>query len=426
MDQIHPRVTLVGLNYQPEPTGIAPYTSGLATGLAKLGWDVRAITAFPHYPAWKIAEGYRGHLIRQWIEGVRVTRLRPYMPKNPSGLKRAWLEVGFGLRAAVTPWGRPKVVILVSPALFATAVALVRARLTPGRPAVVVWVQDLYSLGVAETGALGDRGSRVMKLIEGAVFRRADSVVVIHDRFRRYVTDSLGVRPDAVEVVRNWTHIRSFAIDRKMYRARFNWGSDVIVLHAGNMGAKQALENVVAAAQLADAQDAHVRFVLLGNGNQRDALELMSLGVSRIEFLDSLSDQDFQGAMAAADILLVNEKPGVAEMAVPSKLTSYFSAMRPVIVATDSGSISAQEIENAGAGVRVDAGDPHALLLAALDLGRDLVRSEAMGASGKSFQEKELSESTAISHYAEIIKSLTLGHRRSYPAISWFIRGRHD
>lgn len=401
-----PRVTIVGLNYIPEPTGIAPYTSGLAAGLVGKGWSVRAITAFPHYPAWKITDGYSGRVIRESRDGVDVIRLRPFIPKVLSGVKRALFELFFGVSASCRSWGSPDVVVLVSPALFATAIALIRARFSPKRPPVVIWVQDLYSLGVAETGALGARGARVMTALEGAVLRRANSVVVIHDRFRRHVESTLRVPSHKVSVVRNWTHLRPILVDRAEHRKKLGWADETVVLHAGNMGAKQALENVVDAARLADSRGDKVRFVLLGNGNQRRSLEALGQGVARLQFIDSLDDEHFQGAMAAADILLVNEKSGVAEMAVPSKLTSYFAAGRPVIVATDLGSITSEEVEAAGAGMRVDAEDPIALLDAALSLGADGDSAERYGAAGTAYQRRILSQPHAISHYADIITGL--------------------
>jgi len=400
------RVTVIGLNYSPEPTGIAPYTAGLATGLAKIGFDVRAITAFPHYPAWAISDGYVGRTIREVISGVKVTRVRPYIPARLNGVNRLLLEIGFGFRAAFGKWGRPDVVVLVSPALFATALISIRAKLSPSRPSIVIWVQDLYSLGVTETGALGAVGARVMAAFESVTLKRADVVVAIHDRFKKYIASTLAVRAERVEVVRNWTHLDPVQLERDRYRAKFGWGDETVVLHAGNMGAKQALENVVEAARLADQSNSSIRFVLLGNGNQRAAIVAHAAGVDRIDFMDSLGDEDFQGAMAAADILLVNEKPGVAEMAVPSKLTSYFAAGRPVIAATDLGSITADEIMSADAGVRVNAGDAEELLRASIALGQNKVLADSYGKNGADFQKRVLSAESAISKYAEIINSL--------------------
>jgi hypothetical protein len=49
----------IGINYAPEPTGIGPYTTGMAEGLARRGWGVDVITGFPHYPWWRIPEEHR-------------------------------------------------------------------------------------------------------------------------------------------------------------------------------------------------------------------------------------------------------------------------------------------------------------------------------------------------------------------------------
>jgi glycosyltransferase involved in cell wall biosynthesis len=316
------------------------------------------------------------------------------------------MELSFGFNSVFSKWGSPDSIILVSPALFAVAIAQVRARLFHPEIPVIVWVQDIYTRGVEETGAMGPGGASVIRSIESAVLRRADTVVVIHDRFRRYLVESLGVEGSRVEVVRNWTHISLDRPDRATYRELFGWGDEVVVLHAGNMGAKQALGNVVEAARLADEEASHIRFVLLGDGNQRRLLEELADGIVKIDFLDSLNDESFRGAMAAADVLLVNEKPGLSDMAVPSKLTSYFASGRPVIAVTDEGSITAEEIAAASAGIRVDTDDPAALVREALALGRNAALAEALGRNGAEFQTLELSENVAISQYAKILARL--------------------
>jgi glycosyltransferase involved in cell wall biosynthesis len=378
----------------------------MAEGLKRVGFDVRVITAYPHYPGWRIFAGYSGRTTSEISNSVPVTRLRPYMPRHLSNYKRLRFEIDFGVKAIFARWGKPDAVVLISPALFATAIAQFKARLSRRRPAVVVWVQDIYGLGVTETGALGSRGARLMRFVERYVLRRADAVVVIHDRFKKALVTSTGIDPTRVHVIRNWTHLQPFSSDRSRFRTKFGWGEETVVLHAGNQGAKQALENVVEAARLADGQEAAVRFVLLGNGNQRDHLATLAGGVARIDFMDSLDVGDFQGAMAAADILLVNEKPGVSDMAVPSKLTSYFSAKRPVLVATDAASISAEEVERAGAGVRVNAGDPQALLNEAITLGADVALSDRYGRAGATFQREALSEDRAVQLFVELLVSL--------------------
>jgi glycosyltransferase involved in cell wall biosynthesis len=250
-----------------------------------------------------------------------------------------------------------------------------------------------------------------MKAIESVILRAADGVVVIHERFKSHAVTHLGLNPSNVRVIRNWTHLKPFHMkDKSLSRASFGWRSDeIVVLHAGNMGAKQGLDNVVHAAHVAEAKGSRVRFVLVGDGNQRARLEEMAAGASRLTFMDSLPGVRFQEALASADILLVNELPGVREMSVPSKLTSYFSSGVPVLAATDEGSVTADEIATAEAGVRVNAGDPAALVSAAEKLAGDSSAARRFAENGRRFMETTLSEQHAIAQYDQYLTHLASG-----------------
>lgn len=407
------RVALLGLNYAPETTGIAPYTMGLADGLIQRGHQVRVLTGYPHYPEWSIAAGYRGRSMTETLRGVPVRRLRHHVPNGAGGMGRVRMEASFGARLVTTGWDRPDVIVCVSPALLSTAMVLARARVNLRRPAVGVWVQDLYGRGVVETGALSGRSAGAATRFESAVLRSADGVAVIHDRFRDHLVRELSVPRNRVSVIRNWTHLQPHQLgDRAKARAALGWTDDeTVVLHAGNMGAKQGLENVVEAARAAEMAGAHVRFVLLGDGNQRARLEEIGGGIANLQFLRPLPDAAYRDAMAAADVLLVNERPGVGEMAVPSKITSYFTTGNPVLAATDAGSITAQEITTSGGGVVVPAADPRALLAAAIELSTDPDRAARLGAAGRRFAAEDLSHRVAIDRYENWIRELAAARR---------------
>lgn len=406
------RILVIGINYAPEVTGIAPYTAGLAAGLAARGHAVRAITAMPHYPEWRRRPGYAGWRKREDVDGVDVHRLWHYLPKRPVGFGRLLSEVTFGLRVLVSGWGRPDVVLFVSPALFATRIAMIRTRLSRLRRHTVVWVQDLYSRGIVEAAGI-DPGAPVARLIRGteaAVLQRAEASVVIHEGFVGLAMD-LGARPAALHVVRNWTHLRS-SVDadaRDVVRRRLGWQEgEVIALHSGNMGVKQALGNVVDAARLADERDARVRFVFTGTGSERPQLEERArrLGVRRIGFLDTIAQHEFSATLEAADVLLLNEAPGLRETAMPSKLTSYFSAGRPVVAATEASSLTAREVENSGAGVRVDPADPAALLDEIERITSDESLVFELGGNGRRYSCELLDEAVAVSAFERVLSDV--------------------
>ena len=139
--------------------------------------------------------------------------------------------------------------------------------------------------------------------------------------------------------------------------------------------------------------------MLLGDGNQRRFLQQSANGVQRIEFKDPLQAEDYRQVLACADVLLVNERPGVGEMAAPSKLTSYFSAGRPVLAATDADGVTAAEIRDAGAGVVVPAGDPAALLDTAVQLADNIEVGKRLGMSGRHYARRLLSAERALDEY---------------------------
>lgn len=385
-------VLVIGMHYAPESTGNAPYTTGMVRGLAAAGFRVRVVTGYPHYPQWKVPEGYRGLRMKELDHGVPVTRVRHPVPAVPSASRRVVMDAAFTLHAAAVGGPRPDVVIAVSPVLLTVAAGLRWKQ--RGRTALGVVTQDLYSRALLETGMTSARSAGLAAELEGALLRRADGIAVVHENFARNL-DGLGVDPAAVTVIRNWTHVTPSTADRVATRARLGWGSDeIIALHAGNMGMKQGLENVVDAARL--AAGSRVRFVLLGDGGQRRHLEAVSADVAQVEFRDPLPDGQFEDALAAADVLVLNEGATVAEMSVPSKLTSYFAAARPVVAATDARSAASAEVARSGGGVRVDTGDPAALLAAVVRLGTDTARGAEMGRRGRVYAKEFLTASAAV------------------------------
>lgn len=402
------RVTILGLHYSPEPSGNAPYTAGLAEGLARRGHAVTVVTGYPHYPEWQLAEGYTGWSQTSVINGVKVKRLRHFVPRVPSVVNRLHMELSFGLRLLFARWERPDVVLCVSPALFASGLAIIKNRLSLRRPALAIWVQDLYSRGLVETASASKGSSTIARTLEARILGSANGVVAIHERFRDYLVEALGVAPQRIRIIRNWTHLPPApTIDRLIVRKKLGWAlEDIVVLHAGNMGKKQGLENVVETARLAQQRNSPVHFVLMGDGNQRARLEQMAQGVDRVTFRGPLPGNDFQAAMAAADILLVNELPGVTDMSVPSKLTSYFDAGVPVLAATDAASVTAHEVAVSEGGLRVDPANPEALLEASQLLGADVAMAASLGAAGLRFRRETLSEQAALDHYDDFIKSL--------------------
>lgn len=398
------KFVVIGVNYAPEISGIAPYTTAMSEGLAASGHDVEVITGIPHYPQWSNYTNFTGLTKVEKINGVRVRRVRHVIGSGGMGLSRILQELTFGLGAALSPWHRPDVVLCVSPALMSTGIQVLRSKL-PGQPPVAVWVQDLYSNGAREIGGSNIKG-RLLEGIESRILRSADGVLVIHDRFRRHVVDDLGVDADKVFVSRNWSHIDvSLSADPAEVRKKYFGDAEVVAVHTGNMGTKQGLENIVEAARLAEQQGFKVVFGLVGNGSRRQALEEAGQGIKNLVFVPSLDDAEYAAMLQCADVLIVNEKPGLRESAVPSKLTSYFIQGKPVVAATEPDSATSDEVRAAGAGPIITPGEPAALLSAVEQMAGSASLATQYGASARRFAEENLAADSAVARVSGWLSS---------------------
>jgi colanic acid biosynthesis glycosyl transferase WcaI len=397
------RVALVGIYFPPELTGIAPYNAALADALIEAGASVHVVTGVPHFPMWKTQPPYdRGIRFEEVAGALRVSRRRHWVPKDASLRGRAVLESTFLAHAAPSVFrSRADVVVAVTPSLAGLGAAQMGRR---GRPLGVI-VQDFTAGGAAQTGTAGSGVSRLLQRGENAMLRRADRIGVISPDFTQQLTDA-GVDPLRVALVPNFTHIDPVHVSAAEARSVLGWETDAFtVVHTGNMGLKQGLHHVIEAARLAERRGDRINWVLVGDGNQRRALQASSRGVASLRFVDPLTEELYPYALAAADVLVLNEGPGVSEFCLPSKLTSYVVASRPILAATQPGSVTYRTIERHGFAHLVPAGDPLELLAgldelrSRPDLARQLVRSAAAYAA-------QTSRADASRRYVDFVAEL--------------------
>ena len=407
------RILVVGINYPPEHTGIAPYTAQACEYMQREGAEVLVLAGVPHYPHWSVSPPYKRRLRADELgrDGVHVRRLRHTVPARQSAIKRATYEATFGLHVLSQrlPW-KPDVVLSVVPSLFG---AMAAARIANRHGArLAVWVQDLMGHAAAQSGIAG--GGRVAKVtgqMESRLLRRADAVIVLSSSFGRYAEES-GVPGDRIVVRPNWTHVEPPRGDRAALRDRLGWGDDTVVLHSGNMGLKQGLETVVEAARLAARAAPRVRFVLMGDGSQRGELQRLSVDVPTLQFLPVASDEAFPDFLAAADVLLVNERASAVNMSVPSKLTSYFCAGVPVLAAVALDGSTACEIARSQAGVVVAPEDAVALIDAVVALAADAELCRSLRRAGRAYAHDQLASAPALVDLAAAVT----GRREEPPA----------
>ena len=402
-----PRVLLVTTNYWPEPTGISVYTTDLAESLKGSAFEVSVLTSLPHYPWWKVPSEF-AHLTEGVTQhgSVQVIRVNHVIPRRMNALARIRFEISlwWNLRRVARSFVG-KVFDAVIACIPTVAAGLVGKSIAGklGIPFGLI-VQDLSGAGAKQSGLRGGAiFSKAALAVEGAVLNAADSLVVVSPAMRDAVL-GLGVDLATVSQITNYS-ARNIEVKRKdLARAEFGWPSDeFIVVHTGNMGAKQGLENVVEAAMVLGS-DAKVKIYLVGHGNQEAHLRQLCKGLENIAVMDAVAEDRYSTLLAAADLLLVNERRTQMEMSLPSKLTSYLFSERPVIAAVPRGGATWRFLE--GIAELVESGDPKKLAEKIVDLKNNPERRRELATLGAKFAHEHLDPAIGRERYLSWVRNL--------------------
>ena len=401
------RVLLATTNYWPEPTGIAVYTTDLAQSLKDKGFEVSVLTSLPHYPWWKVPMEF-AHLIEGVTqhESVKIIRAKHLIPPRMNALVRIRFESSllWNLRRVSKHLlGNDfDVVIACIPTVAAGVVGMKIAKKL-GVPFGLI-VQDLSGAGAKQSGLKGGALiSKVAFAVEGSVLKASDAMVVVSPAMRDVVL-GLGVTSTKVSQITNYAARNIENVHRDFARASFGWaGDDFVVIHTGNMGAKQDLENVVEAAKVFRA-DAEVKIYLVGHGNQEANLKRLCEGIENISVMPAVADDQYSALLSAADLLLVNERSTQMEMSLPSKLTSYLYSERPVIAAVPSGGATWKFLD--GVAELVEAGDPVALARSIEELSKQPEKLADLAKRGREFADAHLSPEVGRAKYLEWVQAL--------------------
>ena len=398
---------IVTSNFWPEPTGIAIYTTDLAEYLSAEDHKVSVLTSLPHYPWWKVPVEF-AHLTEGAgiYTGISVTRAKHFVPPKMNALLRMRFEISLWSnlrRVAKGLMGKDFDVVIACIPTVAAGVIGNKIAKKLGVPFGLI-VQDLSGAGAKQSGLRGGALiSKVAHLVEGSALRGADSLVVVSPAMRD-VLIGLGVEPRRVSQILNYSARSIDPVDKAVARKKFGWAEgEFVVIHTGNMGSKQDLENVVKAAD-ALGHNSVIKIYLIGHGNQENTLKQLSTGKENIGIMAAVSDEDYSALLSAADLLLVNERSTQMEMSLPSKLTSYLYSERPVLAAVPRGGATWKFLE--GVAELVDAGDPKKLATKIEELSKNQSRLDQLAKLGSEFAVKHLDPEIGRAKYLNWVGNL--------------------
>lgn len=406
------RILFVGLNYAPEPVGIGPYSAGLAGGLAARGHTVTVVAGKPYYPQWRAYPGQPDGTTVSVHDGVKVFRVPHYIPANPNGVRRIAHHLSFAA-SALSPSleaaaGPIDLVFTVAPSLLSVPVATLAA----WRARAPLWlhVQDFEVEAAFATGLLDDTGrlAPMARGVEDRILGLADMVSTISPQMCVKL-GAKGIAPGRIYELRNWSNgAFDFAsADPQAYRREWGLEGRKIALYSGNIANKQGLETVIDAARALSARD-DIAFVICGEGPNRVRLREQATGLANIQFHDLQPAERMADLLTAADVHLLPQIPGAADLVLPSKLTNMLASGKPVVATADPGTGLFAEVE--GCGINTPPGDAQALAGAIAALVDDPSRAATFGKAAAGRARERWSQEAIIDAAEQRMGALVAAH----------------
>jgi colanic acid biosynthesis glycosyl transferase WcaI len=310
------------------------------------------------------------------------------------------------LRTGLTATPPDVVLCMTDPPVIADVALVVARRFDV--PLVVV-SQDVFPEIAIELRRLENK--LVIEVLRGLIrlyLQRADRVVAIGETMRRRLEDK-GAAPERLRVIPNWvdsTVLTPQPHDNEWSREH-GFEGRFVVMHSGNVGFAQNLDSLVRATTFLRDLD-RLTVAVVGEGSRRAELVALAelLETDAVRFLQYQPRSALSESLSAATIHVVGLAKGLSGYVVPSRLYGILSVGRPVIVAADRDSETAQLVERVECGVVVPPGRPELLAAAIRKAYEGELPLEEMGKRAREYVTEEADRTVAIDRYRRLLAEL--------------------
>lgn len=380
------KILIIGINFFPEEIGVGKYTGEMAAYLAAHGHTVRVITAPPYYPYWQVQPPYHAwQYHREKQQAVEIMRCPLWVPKRLNGVKRLLHLLSFSLSSLLMLPGQvvwqPDIVMAIAPTIFSAPHALLLSKIT--RAKSWLHIQDFeldaaFKLGMLPAGnwlvSLAHKG-------EQYILKHFERISTISSEMVNRLIQK-GVQPQRTLLFPNWVDTTAIhLLETSEFRARLSISQDkVVVLYSGNMGEKQGLTVLIETARLL-AAETQIHFVLCGEGASKRKLQQAAADLSNIQFCDLQPVEQLNQLLNLADIHVLPQSAGAADLVMPSKLGGVLASGRPVAATAAPDTELGQVI--GGVGVLTPPGDAAELAQAIRQLAQEPALREKLGSQGR-------------------------------------------
>jgi colanic acid biosynthesis glycosyl transferase WcaI len=302
---------------------------------------------------------------------------------------------------------RPDVVFCMTDPPMLADVGLVVARRFHA-PLVVV-SQDVFPEIAIELGRLENKALvSLLRFLVEFYLRRADRVVAIGDMMRGRLMQK-GTPDNRITVIPNWVDTKAIVPKERdnEWAREHGVNGRFVVMHSGNIGHAQDLSTLIRAATFLRDID-RLALMIIGSGARM--VELMNLSerleVDSVTFLPYQPREQLSLSLSSADLHVVGLASGLAGYIVPSRLYGILAAGRPVVVAADRNSETAQLVESVGCGIVVPPGQPTSLASVIREAYEGQLPLAEMAQKAREFAVAETDRMVAIGRYRALLNAV--------------------
>ena len=281
---------------------------------------------------------------------------------------------------------RPDVVIASNTPLDALAPMQKAAKKTDAR--FIFWVQDIYSAAIdrilrQKSTPLGAVAGGWYNRLERNLLNNSDAIVVISPDF----VDHLGTMSvDTVQthVIENWA-----PLDEMVPVARNNdWsaaltdGKACRYVYAGTLGKKHNPELLVG---LARQKDSHLYVFSEGEGADYLKAKLEAEPDLNMTIAPWVPFKLLPKVLSSADALVCIVEEEASTFCVPSKVLTYLSVGRPLLLSVPENNLATRVVRGANAGLVASPNDMEGFLANARSLATNADLRTRMGQNGRAY-----------------------------------------
>jgi glycosyltransferase involved in cell wall biosynthesis len=240
--------------------------------------------------------------------------------------------------------------------------------------------------------------------VDRYVLRSFPRVVAVSEEVRQRLLKA-GVLQERIRIIPNGIDLRPFTVERDPDPVDWSQDRPAVIGMVARLSAEKGVDLFLRAAAQVAGTISHVRFVIVGDGPDREELEALIDQLKLRPFVLLLGRRnDMPAQYASFDIMASPSRKEGLPIAILEAMASGLP-----LVATAVGDVC-NAVRNGETGILLPAGDPGALASAIVDLLRDQAKRRRLGSAARQWVESQYSAERMSNDYLVTYKDAVTVH----------------